>query len=458
MNKVKKSSIAMYGMAGFGQNILYAMMVTYIVSFYTLELGGVVAGAVIFIARALDAFQDPFAGRMVDAYRTKFGKLRHYYLILPLPLAGLTMLLYIIPEAGLFWKAFYCLMVFFLWGCTYTFADLAFLGSSASMSKNEGERNKIISVSRILCTLGGALPTIIVPLILSSPRFVNDSTSAHIISATVFGIVGSAFFFLGFPAAKEVIIPPAQKVGVKDWISLVKQDKPLLLILCAGLLGSIRTIVQVIGVIVARVNFGSEDKFIPMAIAFGVALAIGTIITPPLVKKLGYKKSFIYSSLVGVLVQIIFWIVGYKSYVAVLIMLFLEGLPFGIYNTLMFTIPVDTLSYLEYKTGNRYEGVCFSLQTFQGKLAFGITGALGAALSEWAGYVKLAQGENYAPIVQDKLFLVVTLLPLIGCILCIIPMLFYKFDGKVRDDILAELALREDAKNLSKEKTVETNV
>ncbi|MEG2453372.1 MAG: MFS transporter, partial [Clostridia bacterium] len=319
MKNISRSSVVMYSFAGFGQNMLYAMMITYLIDFYSLKLGAI-AGIIMFVARVLDALKDPIVGNYIDAHKSRYGKLRHFYIILPIPLALLTVLLFLIPDIGLVGKAIYCLIIFFLWGCCYTLSDLAYLGSSSAMSENVGERNKLISVSRLFCTLGGALPTLIVPLILSGTIFNLSNTTAYIISALVFGIAGSALFALGFPSAKEVIVPECKKVSFKGSIKIIKQNKPLLLILIATLLGSVRTIVQAMGIIIAKVNFGSADYFTYMAIAFGASLAIGTLLVPVLLKKLSFKKLYIYSSIIGFILQIVFYFVGYSNFYVVLFM------------------------------------------------------------------------------------------------------------------------------------------
>lgn len=48
--------------------------------------------------------------------------------------------------------------------------------------------------------------------------------------------------------------------------------------------------------------------------------------------------------------------------------LFLMGLPLGIYNVITYALIADAVDYLEWKTGERQEGVCFAFQTFLSKV------------------------------------------------------------------------------------------
>ncbi|MEG2453844.1 MAG: hypothetical protein RSB20_03145, partial [Clostridia bacterium] len=85
-------------------------------------------------------------------------------------------------------------------------------------------------------------------------------------------------------------------------------------------------------------------------------------------------------------------------------------------------------------------------QTFQGKVASGMVLGLGALAAFLAGYTESA---TYTTQLKDNLFTIVTILPAIGCALCILPMLFYNYDGENRKQIQSELAvMRENAQNL----------
>jgi Na+/melibiose symporter-like transporter len=52
--KISKLNLLLFSFAGFGQNIVYAMMITYVIDYFTLKLG-VIAGVVMLAARILDA-------------------------------------------------------------------------------------------------------------------------------------------------------------------------------------------------------------------------------------------------------------------------------------------------------------------------------------------------------------------------------------------------------------------
>lgn len=121
------------------------------------------------------------------------------------------------------------------------------------------------------------------------------------------------------------------------------------------------------------------------------------------------------------------------------------GLSLGSYNVLPYPMVGDSLDYLEWKTGERMEGVCFSLNSFVTKFnnAVGFIG-LSAALTLFHFIEPSAAG---VPAVQSAstvtgLFSLVTVIPGIGFLLSLIPICFYDFSGVKKGKILSELAVK----------------
>ena len=136
---------------------------------------------------------------------------------------------------------------------------------------------------------------------------------------------------------------------------------------------------------------------------------------------------------------------GYTNYFVALPLMCIGGLALGAYNVLPYPMVGDSLDYLEWKTGSRMEGVCFSLNSFVTKF----NNAIGAIMLS-AGIIVFGfqQPEvSGVPLPQSEftlngLFAMVTLIPAVFFLLSIIPMAFNTFTGKNRARILAELSQR----------------
>ena len=125
------------------------------------------------------------------------------------------------------------------------------------------------------------------------------------------------------------------------------------------------------------------------------------------------------------------------------------GLGLGAYNTLPYPMVGDSLDYLEWKTGERMEGICFSLNSFVTKFnnAVGVLGVIVGLMA--VGYEQpLVSGEFLvqSDATRNGMFALATLVPAIGFALSLLPMLFYDYTGRKKEQILAELEEKRAAK------------
>jgi Na+/melibiose symporter-like transporter len=119
------------------------------------------------IARGWDAANDPIMGTVVDKTRSKWGKMRPYILFSALPMALSTASLFLIPSGiGQTGKIVYAYVTYILWGMIYTVCDVPFWGLASSMTPNPKERISFISTSRLVHSVGGALPMVLIPIFL----------------------------------------------------------------------------------------------------------------------------------------------------------------------------------------------------------------------------------------------------------------------------------------------------
>ena len=159
-----------FGLAGLGQNMIYNFSATYIMIFYTdmMKLLPAAVGTLMLIARIWDAINDPIMGSIVDRTRTKWGKLRPYLFIVPIPMAIITILTFYVPDLPMSMRLIYAYATYIAWDMIFTVSDVPYWGLSAAMSQDPKERLSILSYARILCNLGMAISIIVPPLIISA--------------------------------------------------------------------------------------------------------------------------------------------------------------------------------------------------------------------------------------------------------------------------------------------------
>ena len=105
----------------------------------------------------------------------------------------------------------------------------------------------------------------------------------------------------------------------------------------------------------------------------------------------------------------------------------------------------DTVDYLEWETGERAEGICFAMQTLINKIGMAVGAFVGVFSYSWAGI----NPEATPAITADGKQLLWNVLILSGAIsmaATIIPMLFYNITEKKQQQMVAEIAERNGAK------------
>lgn len=154
------------------RNMSYTFMASYLTYFFVNVFGidPAIVATMLFIEGIWDAVNDPIMGSIVDKTRTRFGKLRPYLLVIPIPLAVVTMLLFAGPvlmaEATMGAKVVYMVITYFVWEFLYTICDVPFWGMSAAISPNPADRTRAISSARFTASILGGLPGIVLPVLI----------------------------------------------------------------------------------------------------------------------------------------------------------------------------------------------------------------------------------------------------------------------------------------------------
>lgn len=464
---LKTSELLSFSTAGFGRSMIYNLMSTFLLIFYTdaMHLEFSHAGAIILITRIFDAFNDPVMGIIVDKTKTKFGKLRPFLLISPPLILIATILLFWVPVTEITaenytFRLIYSAATYILWAACFTIQDVPFWGMSSVVSPLENERNKLLSTARIFCTIGGIVPTLLIDPITKALGL----SKGYLISAVAIAIAGTSLSWLAFFGTKERIEDKKEKVTVKEYFAVYTKNKPLILVIISSILGSAMLMAQTSGAYLANYLFTPYKEKFPvqtvMTVAIGAGMMVAMVLMPVLRKKMSLKNIYIVSAFFGAVVHLIMYFVGYGNFYLFLGMLVFAGLPLGIFNVITYAMIADSVDYLEWKTGRRSEGACFACQTFISNLTAGISNFITTQVLDIFGYVQPLREYNAAgklvEIVQqqsertlDGMFFMVTIIPAISLALAAIPMFFNDYTGKKKENIQKELVSRREKLNVN---------
>lgn len=294
----------------------------------------------------------------------------------------------------------------------------------------------------------------------------DDLKWIYFVAAIICVAIGMPLFYVGFKGTKERaseldnIKPPS----LKHNLSLLFKNKPLMLIVISGILGAARMVFTYTGglyfckYVLDSVNFmgmHGEGLYTLVTIAIVPGGLIASLLVPYLTKKIGKKQSYIWTNIAGGVALLIAFIVGmaidkgnYTStatLVIALLAIVVSGIPSGLTNIVSYAMIGDTIEYLELKTGERAEGICFAMQTFINKIGM----AIGAFIGVMGYYIAGVTANNPGALDaggKDVMWIMLMLVAALSFILSAIPIFFYKFNEKEQQEAVAEIKRRNEAK------------
>ena len=390
-----KEAIA-YSICGFGQNFICTIIGSYLTIFMTdaLLFGAVPKGtlwksvdgamAVAFLmlfTRIYDAFNDPIMGSIVDKTRTKWGKCRPFLKWMAIPIAVSTVVCFC-PLFKAESKTTFVIIsiVYVLWSMIYTVADVPYWGLSTCLTNDTEVRGKILTVARLVCTLGAGIVTIFVPIITNAvtAKYRNDKGEVleqyiqqnadtlkwtYFICAVVLVVAAIPMFFYGFKNTKERFTSTEQPPSFGHNIKLLFKNKQLLLIVISGILGGARMVYAYTGgLYFAKYVLKNEGLFSVITMLAVPGGLVASVLVPWMSKKFTKKWTYIYVHILGAVVMFAMYFVGYDApwkLVFCGIGLVLLGIPQGVNNIITYAMIGDTVDYLEWKTGeSRWRTSC----------------------------------------------------------------------------------------------------
>ncbi len=449
-NQIATKERNTYIFAAAGQGAIYAMISSWLLRYFTdvlaLELSFVMA--LMWFAKILNAFADPVVGVIVDRTHSRRGKMRPYLKYSPFIISLLSILLFV--NWGVDSQVFKCIyvgVVYVAWGIAYSIADVPFWGLPCALTQDTGERDKLFSLAKFLNSIGGALPTVVVSLLMSDK--ILGLEKGIFFSAIGIVVISCIPFGLVYPNIHEKAFSvETQNVSLKEQFQLISKNKILLLVLACGILGFGRYLVQAAYTYAAEYVFISNSDFVngfKQVIGFaiiGVGMFPTMLLAPKLIKRFSYKWIVIYAGIFAAVVMTLFYFVeiwtGYNFYVAIAF-LFLSGLPLGIFNIVVTSIVGECVDYLEWKHNARLEGMTASMSTFMAKIGNALSAGLIPLMLLVCGYV---ENQEQTVTAKNTILMLITIIPAISMFLSVIPMFFYDFVGTKRDEALKELAER----------------
>lgn len=293
----------------------------------------------------------------------------------------------------------------------------------------------------------------------------TDLGYIYFIAAIICVAIGAPLFLVGFKGTRERAseLDNENVPSLKHNLSLLFKNKPLMLIVISGILGAARMVFTYTGglyfckYVLDSVNFigmQGEGLYTLVTIAIVPGGLIASLLVPYLTKKIGKKQSYIWTNIAGGLALLVAFIVGISidrgdytstaTLVIALLAIVISGIPSGLTNIVSYAMIGDTIEYLELKTGERAEGICFAMQTFINKIGMAVGAFIGVMGYYLAGVTANNPGALDASG-KDVMWIMLMLVAALSFILSAIPIFFYKFNEKEQQEAVAEIKRRKEA-------------
>ncbi len=278
---------------------------------------------------------------------------------------------------------------------------------------------------------------------------------AYFVIAIICCVIAVPLFYLGFKNTTERNISTENPPSLGHNLKLLFKNKPLMLIVLSGIGGAARMLFTYTGgLYFAKYIMNKESMYALFTMAIVPGGLIASILVPWCTKKFGKKNTYIWSHVVGGIAMLVAFIVGISvdrgnytstaTTVVLLIALVIAGVPTGFGNILTYAMIGDTVEYLELKTGERAEGICFAMQTLINKINMAV-GAFVGVLAYYKSGAEVGNARGVEAAGKDVMWFMLVGIAAISFFLTVIPLFFYKFNEKEQQEAKAAIEERKRA-------------
>ncbi len=455
----------LYGIANSGQTFGYGIITSYL-SFFYVNVFGIPAPAVaamIAVVGIWDTFNDPLMGSLIDKTRTRYGKLRPYLYLVPVPLGVATAVMFAGPlmitdPYRVTAKIVFMYVSYIMWEFFYTIGDVPFWGMSAAVSPNPRDRTSVITSARLISSLGGLGSIALTVMIdLSNKGYIGlNLQQVFAVMGCVAGVMVMCVFSLSGFFVKERVVQSIEEPGVLQSFAYMFRNKPLALIILANVLGSFGGIAGIFSNYYFIDVLGTASANLIIGIPGVVVGFISFFIIGKVKSRLNNKQIIYFINLYGKALSIatFFICLGNTQNLrfmipALMVKNTLGAITGGIGSVVPTEMIGDTVDYMEWTTGKRSEGMSFSVLTFVGKFTGSASRSLGTALLPLIGYrvvngKAVMAGGPFGIGTKNWIWAFYTIIPDLLGLLSLVPYFFYDLVGEKHARMMRELADRRE--------------
>lgn len=413
-----------YGLGDTASNFVWALMMNFIMYFYTDIFGitAAAAGTMLLFARSTDGFFDFFVGAVADRTKTRWGRFRPWLLWLCLPLAIVFVLAFTTPGLSPAGRLVWAWVTYNLLMLTYSAINIPYGALSGVMTDDPLERTSLNAYRMGLAQIGGIIAnTSFLSLVASFGG--DDPGRGARLTVTLFAAAAVVLFLICFATTRERIHPPpTQRTSLRDDIRMLLANPHWLMMFVVGIVNITFAVIRgSAGIYYLKNYLGWDDvrllgslPAIPLYFLLGgLAMIGGAMLTPFVVRAIGKKWAFVVSMIVVAATAVPFYVIQ-PGQPGLVFACHLAGMvAAGVNATLYWTLVADTADFAEWRFGARTTGIIFSATTCAQKAGMGIGAAVAGYLLDYYGYLP---NEPLSDSARQGILLMMSLIPAAGLV------------------------------------------
>ena len=422
-----------YMFGDFGNDFTFLLSTTFLMKFYTDIMGvsAAVVGAMIMLARFLDAFTDVAMGQIADRSKPrKKGKFLPWIKRMSIPVSIASFLMYAnwFRDMPMGFKVFWMFLSYVLWGSVfYTSINIPYGSMASAISGEPKDRAQLSNWRTVGATLAGVFVGAVLPLLV----YLEDANGNQVLSgnrmvigALVCSILSVVCYMLCYHMVTErvKIDQKKEKFNLKDLLGGLIRNRALIGIILASvaLLLTQFTLQGMSTYIYPNYFRNIAAQSVAGLVSLPVILILA-IFTVKLSEKYGRKALAIAGSLYGAVMLLVTYFLRTRNAWVFVGMYALIYVGLGLFSMISWAMITDVIDDTQVRTGERSDGTIYAVYSFARKLGQAAASGLTGVLLTMIGYSQATQFDE--PVVNG-IYNVTCLVPAIGFVLVAIILKF----------------------------------
>lgn len=437
-----------YGAGDIGFSLTSTILGAYFAIFLTDVVGVApgIAAIALFIGRSWDYINDPVIGHLSDRTRSRWGRRRPFLLFGALPFAlAFSMLWFRPPWENQIALVVYYVLAYLLFDTTATFLYMPYFALTPELTDNYDERTSLTTY-RMFFSILGSLIAFTVPIMIIG-ALAPENASRVLMMGAIFGVVSAAPMLLVFFGTHErQDFMQQSQPKLRESLKAAFKNRPFIF-------GAVIYLLTWVSVTILETSLLYYVKYVVQRESSSDIIMASIFVTGMLAlplwewasRKFGKRKAYVVGIAFWAAVQMVLISLSASTGLGMILFLcVLAGIGVSAAHVLPWSILPDAVEWDEYQTGERHEGMFYSLVTLMQKIATSIAIPLVLVVLQFTGYEPNAAQQASSALWGIRI--AIGPIPAIFLLAGIVFAIRYPLDRERFTQVVAELEKRRAAK------------